>query len=300
MDDRERADDHEQERSDRGERSPPPGSLLADEDHLEELRDGDVDLARVLSLVRHLRRHCPWDAKQTPRSLRPYLLEEAEEVADAVAEGDDRELPGELGDLLLNVAFQVVLAEERGSFGTTDVVRRLEKKMKDRHPHVYGDAEEPPPWEAMKAREARGKEGDEDEEDAAGARHRDEAGALGAALRAQRRAADRNFDWPDVRGALAKVREEVDELERLAEAGADPGRVREEVGDLLFAAVNAARLSDVDPDRALVEAVSKFRDRWGRVLELAADRGLEPEEASLEELDALWDRVKDADGDGDG
>ncbi|MDP2497015.1 MAG: nucleoside triphosphate pyrophosphohydrolase [Candidatus Palauibacterales bacterium] len=268
-------------------------SALPDEDHLRELRREDADFARVLPLVRHLRRHCPWDARQTPRSLRPYLLEEAGEVADAVAGGDDRELPGELGDLLLNVAFQVVLAEERGSFGATDVVRRLEQKMKDRHPHVYGDAEEPPPWEELKARE--GAEGGESE--ATGDEERDgrESGPLGAALRAQRRAAERNFDWPDVRGALAKVREEADEMERLADAGADPDRVREEVGDLLFAAVNAARLSAVDPDRALVEAVSKFRDRWGRVLELAADRGLEPEEATLEELDTLWDLVKDAD-----
>ncbi len=277
-----------------------PGSTLPDEDHLRELRRGDADLARVLSLVRHLRRHCPWDARQTPRSLRPYLLEEAEEVADAVAGGDERELPGELGDLLLNVAFQIVLAEERRSFGATDVVRRLEQKMKDRHPHVYGDAEESPPWEELKAREGadegagdgsapRGSDGGEAAED----RSRREAGSLGAALRAQRRAAARNFDWPDVRGALSKVREEADEVEHLASAGADPARVREEVGDLLFAAVNAARLSAVDPGRALLEAVSKFRDRWGRVLELAAERGLDPDEATLEELDALWDRVKD-------
>jgi len=294
---RERDTDDEQGRPHPpGEGSPLTGPELPDEDHLDEERGGDADLARVLSLVRHLRRHCPWDARQTPRSLRPYLLEEADEVADAVAEGDDRELPGELGDLLLNVAFQIVLAEERGSFGATDVVRRLEEKMKDRHPHVYGDAEEPPPWEAMKAREGRGVDAEESgdrEEGAAEPRDREGTGALGAALRAQRRAADRNFDWPDVRGALAKVREEVDEVERLAGTGADPDRVREEIGDLLFAAVNAARLSDVDPDRALVEAVSKFRDRWGRVLELAADRGLDPDEASLDELDALWERVKE-------
>lgn len=299
MNERDRDRDSESERGERPERSPAPAeSALPDEDHLQELRRGDIGLARVLSLVRHLRRHCPWDARQTPRSLRPYLIEEAREVTDAVAEGDDRELPGELGDLLLNVAFQIVLAEERGSFGATDVVRRLEQKMKDRHPHVYGDAEEPPPWEELKAREGAdrgtgddpppdGEEGPEDD----GAAGR-EGGPLGSALRAQRRAADRDFDWPDVRGALAKVREEADEVERVADAGAGPDRVREEVGDLLFAAVNAARLSAVDPGRALVEAVSKFRDRWGRVLELAADRGLDPEEATLEELDALWDRVK--------
>jgi uncharacterized protein YabN with tetrapyrrole methylase and pyrophosphatase domain len=250
----------------------PTGSGLPDEDHLRAWRPEDADLARSLSLVRHLRRHCPWDARQTPRSLRPYLLEEAREVADAVQEGDDRELPGELGDLLLNVAFQIVLAEERRSFRVTDVVRRLEQKMKDRHPHVYGD----------------GPAGD----DAPGEERRREDGPLAAAIRAQGRAADRNFDWPDVRGALGKVREEVDEVERLADAGADPDRVREEVGDLLFAAVNAARLSAVDPARALVEAVSKFRDRGGRVQERAAERGRDPDEATLEELDALWERVK--------
>ncbi len=316
MSDRER--DGESGRRERPERSvAPPGSALPDEDHLRELRREDVDLARVLSLVRHLRRHCPWDARQTPRSLRPYLLEEAEEVADAVARGDDRGLPDELGDLLLNVAFQIVLAEERRSFGATDVVRRLEGKMKERHPHVYGDAEEPPPWEELKARErAEGSSGDSapdrgspdsgDEGDGdvsaetSGGGGSGAAGALVAALRAQRRAADRNFDWPDVRGALAKVREEAGEVERLAGSGADPGRVREEVGDLLFAAVNAARLSGVDPDGALLAAVSKFRDRWGRLLELASDRGLDPDEATLEELDALWDVVKDEEQGGDG
>lgn len=300
MSDPERDPDAEAKRREPPERAAAPrDSALPEEDHLREIRREDVDLARVLSLVRHLRRHCPWDARQTPRSLRPYLLEEAGEVADAVARGDERGLPDELGDLLLNVAFQIVLAEERGSFGTTDVVRRLEQKMKDRHPHVYGDAEEPPPWEELKARErADEASGDGDpsgEAGGAGAQGDRDAGPLGAALRAQRRAAARNFDWPDVRGALSKVREEADEVERLADSDAAADRVREEVGDLLFAAVNAARLSDVDPDRALVEAVSKFRDRWGRVLELAADRDLDPEEATLEQLDALWDRVKEAD-----
>ena len=120
-------------------------------EHMERSLPGDVTLGRSLALVRYLRDHCEWDARQTPGSLRPYLLEEAHEVADAVLSGQDDELRRELGDLLLNVAFQIVLAEERGAFDASGVVAGMEGKMRDRHPHVYGDAEEAPDWERMKA-----------------------------------------------------------------------------------------------------------------------------------------------------
>ena len=120
-------------------------------EHMERSRPEDASLGRSLALVRYLRDHCEWDARQTPGSLRPYLLEEAHEVADAVLAGKDDDLRRELGDLLLNVAFQVVLAEERGAFDAAGVVAGMEDKMRERHPHVYGDAEEAPDWEQMKA-----------------------------------------------------------------------------------------------------------------------------------------------------
>ena len=123
--------------------------------HAQRAREGDEALGRALALVRFLRERCPWDAKQTPNTLRPYLLEEAHEVADAIRSGDDEGLAGELGDLLLNVAFQIVLAEERGAFDAQGVTEALEAKMETRHPHVYGDADAPPDWEALKAAERR-------------------------------------------------------------------------------------------------------------------------------------------------
>ena len=141
----------------------PTGAL--DPPHLSRAEPGDSLLGRSLALVRFLRERCPWDARQDPRSLRPYLLEEAHEVADAIAAEDDDALPGELGDLLLNVAFQIVLAEEREAFESRDVLERLESKMRDRHPHIYGDAESPPDWEALKA-ELRAGHGERTEPDA--------------------------------------------------------------------------------------------------------------------------------------
>lgn len=289
-------------------RDPPPTPGLPEEDHLRRERAGDSALGRVPSLVRHLRRHCPWDARQTPRSLRPYLLEEAGEVADALAREDDGELRSELGDLLLNVAFQIVLAEERGAFDAREVVSRLEAKMKDRHPHVYGDAADPPDWETLKAREGAsgGREpdggsgkprtGGGSQEEGAGPRPSpgpdSDPDPLARAHRAQRRAAGRNFDWPALEGAAEKVREELREVEELSGDAEDREAVEEEIGDLLFAAVNVARLTGVDPSSALVRAVSKFRNRFGRVLELAEERGLDPDGASLSELDELWDEAK--------
>lgn len=276
-----------------------PAGLRAAPPHLVRAVESDPALGRSLALVRFLRDHCPWDAKQTPDTLRPYLLEEAHEVAEAIREGDDPELARELGDLLLNVAFQIVLAEERGSFDAAGVVRELEEKMRERHPHVYGDAEEAPDWEELKARART-------EQAAAGAPSDPFDGipagleSLSRALRLQDRAAALNFDWPDVSGALDKLREETEELRRaLADAagGADapPGaadRVEDEMGDLLFAAVNVARLADLHPSTALERASAKFATRFRALLALAGDRGIDPTGSSLETLDALWEEVK--------
>ena len=274
-------------------------------EHMQRSLPGDVTLGRSLALVRYLREHCEWDARQTPGSLRPYLLEEAHEVADAVLSGQDDELRRELGDLLLNVSFQIVLAEERGAFDASGVVTGMEDKMRDRHPHVYGDAEEAPDWERMKAEQR-----ERDRIDSTSSKRPSDpfdglpAGLepLSRSLRMQDRAAGLNFDWADVWGAVEKLEEELGEVReslRVSEAAGtddrslDP-RVEDELGDLLFAAVNVARLAGVHPTTALERSAAKFAGRFRALLELAAEDGLDPRESSLEELDVLWERVKAA------
>lgn len=267
-----------------GEDSAPSGGPR---EHRPLARPSDAALGRSLALVRFLRRSCPWDARQDPASLRPYLLEEAAEVADAILEEDDRALSSELGDLLLNVAFQIVLAEEREAFDAPAVVAELETKMRTRHPHVYGDAGEPPDWEEMKSRERE----DAGERFFAGIAASLEP--LARAFRTQERAAGVGFDWPDLEGPLAKVREELGELEtELGEPAGDGRRVEEELGDLLFACVNLARRAGLHPSNALARAVTAFQRRFERTLELAEAAGTPVGEASLEELDALWERAK--------
>lgn len=255
--------------------------------HAERAAPGDALLGRALALVRFLRERCPWDARQDPRTLRPYLLEEAHEVADAIAAGDDDALAGELGDLLLNLAFQVVLAEEREAFDAAEVVARLETKMADRHPHIYGDAEEPADWEELKARERGG-------DPFAGVPSGLEP--LARALRLQERAAAHGFDWTDASGPLRKVLEEAGELAALLEVEAPDAEVEEELGDLLFAAVNLGRWLDVHPSTALLGALEKFQRRVREVWRRAAEAGVDPGEASLEKLDGIWEEVKADEG----
>lgn len=275
---------------------------LSEPAHQACSRGTDASLGRSVALVRFLRERCPWDARQDPQSLRPYLLEEAHEVAEAIAAGDDGALAAELGDLLLNVAFQIALAEERGSFDARDVVERLEEKMEARHPHVYGDADGPPDWEMMKAHERASKvldraSGPGDDDPFAGVPPALEP--LSRAMRVQERMAALGFDWPDVSGPLAKVREETAELEAaIAARTRDPTAergiecVQEEIGDLLFAVVNAARLAGTHPSNALLGAVRKFERRCRAMVALGRERGLEWESASLEDLDELWDEAK--------
>ncbi len=249
-------------------------------------------LDRAQALVEFLRARCPWDAAQTPASLRRYLLEEAHEVVDAIDAADPGMLRDELGDLLLNVAFQVVVAEGRGAFAREEVVAGLEAKMRRRHPHLYGG--EAVPWEEIKAME-RGGGGAEGGPglltDLVGGTE-----PLKTAHRIQARVASVGFDWANARGAWEKVREEVEEVgEELT--GDDPTlALEEEIGDLLFAVVNLARLSRVDPTSSLQRANMKFSRRFSRVEELAAEAGIRMEDAGLEQLDRFWDAVKREEG----
>ena len=242
-------------------------------------------LDRALALVQFLRAHCPWDAKQTPHSLQRYLLEEAHEVAEAINAGDPAAVRDELGDLLLNVAFQVVIGEEQGTFGREEVVAGLEQKMRRRHPHLYGLGE-PEAWSAIKARERAGRP-------AEGLISAVPSGLdpLLRAHRMQERVAAVGFDWPDWRGAWDKVREETGEVREALERG-DTDHVEDELGDLLFAVVNLVRLAGAHPSAVLGRANAKFARRFGGIEALAAERGVVLGRATLEELDVLWDEVK--------
>lgn len=242
---------------------------------------------RVLEMVRFLRVHCPWDREQTPRSLLPYLLEEAHEVAHHVEDGDDDALAGELGDLLLHVAFQAALAEERGAFAPNEPAERVLDKMRRRHPHLFGLGEKRD-WEELKA---------EERAETSAESHLDNLAKgldpLAMAHRIQDRVSSVGFDWDDPSGAFAKVREEVEEVAELADAG-QRAKLEEEIGDLLFAVVNYARLSGVHADLALRSANEKFARRFRALEKLAPQRGVTIGEATLEELDRLWDEVKAA------
>jgi ATP diphosphatase len=246
----------------------------------------DSALARALALVRDLRARCPWDGAQTRDTLRPYFVEEALELDQAMSAGDPAALREELGDVLLHLAFQIVIGQERGELDAETVTRSLEEKMWRRHPHLFGGGAKPASWERGK----REREG--------GAR-----GTLGGlprtlppllkAYRLQERAAGVGFDWPDAEGPLAKVKEEVAELEReMREGTRDGGRVKDEVGDLLFAVVNLARKLGLEPNQALEQANDKFARRFAGVERLAEERGVEIGRAGLEALDELWEEVK--------
>ncbi len=238
----------------------------------------------ALALMRDLRARCEWDAAQTHQSLRPYLTEEAAEVDDAIAEGDDATMRDELGDVLLQVLFHAVIAEERGAFAITDVAGALVTKMRARHPHLYGDGVRRD-WETMKAQSRRFI----DDGLATG------LPALHRSHRLQDRAAGVGFDWPDTLGPLEKVREELREVsEWIDEQGAvrDANQLEGELGDLLFSVVNLCRKAGVHAGLALDGANHKFTRRFRHMEELAETKGLVFRELSLEQQDELWDEVK--------
>ncbi len=252
-------------------------------------------MRRLIDLVARLRAPdgCPWDREQGAADLRAYLLEEAHEAAAAIDGGDWGELAGELGDLLFQIAFLVRLAEERGAFDLEKVVAGIEAKMVARHPHVFGgetlaDARAVrEAWERRKLREP-GRE-------SLLAGVPPSLPALLAAYRLTQKAAGVGFDWPEAQAVLAKVDEEVAELrEALADGKREDARekVTEEIGDLLFTVANLARKLDVDPEAALARANRKFRRRFEQIERRLAEQGRTADEASLAEMDALWDEAK--------
>ena len=240
----------------------------------------------ALALMRDLRARCEWDRVQTHDSLRPYLIEEAHEVDDAIALGDDAVLRDELGDLLLQVLFHSVVAEGRGAFSIHEVAGALVAKMHARHPHLYGDGVKRS-WEAMKAAKTKRSSLDEGIPSGLPSLHR--------AHRLQDRAAGVGFDWPNALGPLEKVREEVAEVaEHVDEAGAvvDRDALEGELGDLLFAVVNLCRKTGVHAGLALDRANEKFTRRYGAMEKIARERALELTTMSLEDQDVVWEEVK--------
>lgn len=244
------------------------------------------DLVRVMARLRGPQ-GCPWDREQTPRSLRPYLLEEAYETLNAIERDDDEALCEELGDILLQVVFHAQMAEEAGRSGIAAVVDGLVRKLVDRHPHVFGPVPLPNAaavlahWEEDK-RAKRGSlfEGIPEA-----------LPALAHAQKVQERARATGFQWPDATAALAKVRDELAELEA-ATASGQPDEVADELGDLFFTLINVAIFSGVDAEMTVRDATRKFLDRFGRVQTLADASGRPLREHTLDELLALWAESK--------
>ena len=252
------------------------------------------DLLELMARLRDPEGGCPWDRRQSFATVAPYTLEEAYEVADAIDKGDLDALRQELGDLLFQVVFHAQMAKEQGAFDFHDVAAAIVEKMVRRHPHVFGQAEYrdegelKAAWEAQKARER-----------AAAEAHSVLDGvalALPALVRAdklQKRAARVGFDWPDANGALAKVEEELGEV-RQAMAEGDARALEDEVGDLLFAAVNVARLLGIDAEQALRRANAKFEKRFRRMEADLTEAGQAMEALDLDALEEAWRRAKEA------
>jgi ATP diphosphatase len=255
------------------------------------------DFGRLLAIMAALRTPktgCPWDLEQNFATIAPYTIEEAYEVADAIARDDLTDLKEELGDLLLQVVFHARMAEELGAFDFGDVVEVLTAKLIRRHPHVFGDEGAQTPqaveglWERIKAEEKAARGGAENAGALAGVPVT--LPALTRALKLQTKAGKVGFDWNDPRAVLHKIREEADEIEAALDGDATDAAV--EVGDLLFAAVNLARHLDADPEAVLRQTNQKFERRFAAIEQALAARGKKPQDATLAEMDALWDAAK--------
>ncbi|HSB10079.1 MAG TPA: nucleoside triphosphate pyrophosphohydrolase [Blastocatellia bacterium] len=258
------------------------------------------EFAKLVELIARLRAPggCPWDREQTHESLKPMMLEEAYEVVEAIDEGDDDELIGELGDLLLQVVFHSQIATEENRFNVAEVIERIASKMVRRHPHVFGEdsaqtaGEVLRNWEAIKEAEleAKGKRTDD------GSMLDSVSSNLPAVMEAFQmttKVSRVDFDWPDVDSVLEKLDEEVDELKQ-AVASEQPTHqeIAGEVGDLLFVAVNVARLLGIDPESALKSSNRKFRRRFRYIEDRLREQGRKPSDSDHIEMDKLWDEAK--------
>ena len=261
-------------------------------------REPMARLLAVMAWLRDRQHGCPWDVEQTFRTIAPYTIEEAYEVADAIDRDDLGALKEELGDLLLQVVYHAQMAHESGAFGFADVASAIADKMVDRHPHVFGDARvataeaQTVSWEARKAIERAAKR--------AGA---EPAGALDGVARAlpallraekiQKRAARVGFDWKQTGPVIDKIEEELGELRAELEAGdVDQARLTDELGDVLFAVANLARHCKIDPETALRATNDKFERRFRHIERRLAEAGRKPADATLEEMEALWQEAK--------
>jgi nucleoside triphosphate diphosphatase len=258
------------------------------------------DIGRLIEIMAALRTPktgCPWDLEQNFATIAPYTLEEAYEVADAIARNDLDDLEDELGDLLLQVVFHARMAQEQGAFDFGDVIEAITTKLIRRHPHVFGSEQAKNPqavkglWEEIKAKEK--------QEKAANGRPTEQGAlagvpvalpALTRALKLQAKASRVGFDWNDPRAVLRKIREESDEIE--AALDGDSVNAAAEVGDLLFAAVNLARHLHADPEALLRQTNQKFERRFAAIERALAAQGKAPQEATLAEMDRLWDEAK--------
>jgi nucleoside triphosphate diphosphatase len=262
------------------------------------------DVGRLLEIMAALRTPgtgCPWDLAQNFSTIAPYTLEEAYEVADAIARGDLADLKDELGDLLLQVVFHARMAQEQGAFDFGDVVQAITEKLVRRHPHVFGDEQSRTPaaveglWERIKAEEKAARNDARDQGALAGVPVA--LPALTRAVKLQEKAGKVGFDWNDVRAVLHKIREEADEIEAAlgdGEAASAPSAAEAaaEVGDLLFAAVNLARHLRADPEALLRQTNQKFERRFAAIERALAAKGKTPQQATLAEMDTLWEQAK--------
>src|SRR5262249_26135066 len=259
------------------------------------------NIARLLEIMAALRTPgtgCPWDLEQDFSTIAPYTLEEAYEVADAIARGDLGDLREELGDLLLQVVFHARMAQEQGAFDFGDVVQAITEKLVRRHPHVFGDAQGltaaqvEKSWDRIK-REEKARKGNGSEPGGALAGVPGTLPALTRALKLQQKAGKVGFDWNDPMAVLAKIREEADEIEAAIKAG-ERREAAAEAGDLLFAVVNLARHLDADPEGVLRATNPKFERRFASIEGALATRGKTASQSTLEEMDALWNEAKAA------
>jgi len=261
----------------------------------------EQEFRRILQIMARLRAPqdgCPWDLEQTFKTIAPHTIEEAYEVAEAIESGDLDALKSELGDLMFQIVFHSQMAAEAGAFSIGDVLAALNQKMIDRHPHVFGDARiegadaQTDAWEQGKKRE---RELDAQSKGLTLSALDGVTVALPALTRAakiQNRAARVGFDWPDPGPVVAKIREEIDELESALRTPNQPDAIREEIGDLLFAVVNLARHLSVDAEGSLREATRKFERRFRRIEEILREAGADPATASLESMELAWTQVK--------